>query len=91
MQIRAVNSAGAGPWSATEVRTPRAVPDAPVIGSVAGISRGLTLGWGAPASAGTEPITAYDVRHIRSDAADRSDANWTVHLAAWRSGVLETR
>ncbi len=52
---------------------------------------GLTLGWGAPASAGTEPITAYDVRHIRSDAADRSDANWTVHLAAWRSGVLETR
>ena len=31
------------------------------------------------------PSTAYDLRHIRSDAANKADANWTVAQDAWTS------
>ena len=34
------------------------------------------------------PITAYDVRSIRSDATDKSDGEWTVVHTAWTAGPL---
>ena len=48
----------------------------------------LAVNWTAPSNTGTSPITSYDVRYIRSDAADKADSNWTVVTSAWTSGAL---
>ena len=44
----------------------------------------LSISWTAPS--GVTGITAYDLRHIRSDAADKADANWTVLDDIWTTG-----
>ena len=66
----------------------RSTPGPPTITSVVGGSDGLTVDWEAPAAAGASAVTGYDVRHIRSDASDKSDANWTVADDVWSSGSL---
>ena len=38
----------------------------------------LTVGWSAPAHAGASPLSGYELRYVTADAADRSDAAWTV-------------
>ena len=60
---------------------------APTITSVAPGSTSLTIGWDVPE--GASGITAYDVRHIASDATDKADDEWTVIDNAWTSGDLE--
>ena len=55
-------------------------------GTTAGGSLAVT--WTAPGNTGTSAITSYDVRYIRSDAADKADSNWTVVTSAWTSGAL---
>ena len=60
---------------------------APTITSVAPGSTSLTIGWDVPE--GASGITAYDVRHIASDATDKADDQWTVIDNAWTSGDLE--
>ena len=57
---------------------------APTITSVAPGSTSLTIGWDVPE--GASGITAYDVRHIASDATDKADGQWTVIDDAWTSG-----
>ena len=89
VQVRAVNAVDGGPWSATLSGTPRTVPAAPAIYSVTHDDRTLTIAWDAPADDGGSAVTTYDVRHIRSDAPDKADANWTVKTRVWRSGDLE--
>ena len=37
-------------------------------------------------SHGRDGITAYDLRQIRSDAADKTDTNWTMFDDIWSSG-----
>ena len=37
----------------------------------------LTIEWKEPADAGKSAVTSYDLRHIRKDATDKSDTNWT--------------
>ncbi len=64
-------------WSLT-VYGHLAGPVAPVPGGVDPGDGSLTVSWSAPSDAGVSAVTGYDVRHIRSDAADKSDANWTV-------------
>ena len=50
----------------------------------------LTVAWNAPSQTGGSVITAYDLHHILSDAANKGDANWTVVQDAWTgSGSLE--
>ena len=66
----------------------RSTPGPPAITSVVGGTSDLTVAWDAPAVAGASAVTGYDVRHIRSDAADKSDANWTVADSGWTSGPL---
>ncbi|WP_419553143.1 S8 family serine peptidase [Candidatus Poriferisodalis sp.] len=51
-------------------------------------SGSLIVAWDGPDSTGTSPLTGYDLRHIRSDATDKSDANWTVITGA---GSLSSR
>ncbi len=86
VQVRAVNDAGAGAWSATSVGTTR--PGAPAIDSVTGIARGFTVGWSAPALDGDATVTAYDLRYIETSADETMEANWTVETGAWSSGDL---
>ena len=46
----------------------------------------LNLSWSAPGDDGGAAITAYDLRHIETGAADKSDANWTVKEDVWTTG-----
>ena len=89
IQVRAVNSAGVGDWSATRVGMPLAVPDAPTIDSVTAGREELTVEWSAPAEDGGSDITSYDVRYIETSADGTVDTNWTVKRRAWTSGDLE--
>ncbi len=61
----------------------------PTITSLTGGARSLTATWSAPSSDGGSAITAYDLRHIRSDASSKADSNWTVVEDVWTgSGAL---
>ena len=61
-------------------------PAAPTIDHVAAGDTAVTVAWTAPA--GATGVVAYDVRHILTSAADKSDANWTVVDDAWTEGPL---
>ena len=86
VQVRAVNAAGAGPWSATISGTPRTTPAAPTIDAVTPGDETLTIAWSPPTDDGGSAITSYDVRSIRSDAADKADAHWSVREGIGSSG-----
>ena len=61
-------------------------PGVVTIGSVSPGAGSLTVSWSAPpGEAGG--ITAYDLRHIRTDADETVDANWTVADDAWAIGL----
>ena len=89
VQVRAVNVAGEGPWSATASATPQTVTDAPTINLITPGDGTLAVSWSAPSDTGGSAITSYDVRHIRSDALDKADDSWTVRDGIWTSGDLE--
>ena len=81
VQVRAVNSAGEGPWSPTRTGTPiveLTVPGTPIFVSVTPGAGSLSVAWSAPPDDGGSQVTSYDVRHIRSDALSKADASWTV-------------
>ena len=89
VQVRAVNDAGDGPWSATATDTPRTTPGAPTIDVITPGNYALSITWSAPAEDGGSAITSYDLRYIRSDATDKADDNWTVREDIWSSGLLQ--
>ena len=84
VQMRATNAAGSGPWSITASGTPtdapqsQTPPGAPSIEAVTPSDRSLAITWATPAATGGSIVTAYDVHHIRSDAADKSDPHWSL-------------
>ena len=41
------------------------------------------MSWQAPIQTGGATITAYDLRHIRSDASSKADGNWTLVSRVW--------
>ena len=86
VRVLATNGIGDGPWSAVATGTPWAGPDTPSIDSVTPGDATLAIVWTAPG--GEAAVTGYDVRYIHSDAADKSDANWTVQAGVWSSGEL---
>ena len=59
------------------------VPVAPSIAEVTSGDGEITITWAAPSEAGGPAIVSYDLRYIRSDAEDKSDANWTVETGIW--------
>jgi titin len=89
VQVRAVNDAGDGPWSAIATDTPRTTPGAPTIDVVSPGNYALSITWSAPADDGGADITSYDLRYIRSDATDKADDSWTVREDIWSSGLLQ--
>ena len=85
VEVRAVNIAGSGPWSASlTITTP---PPAPSAAEEAGDGR-ILVTWQAPNDSGVS-ITAYDLRYIRSDVPNKVDANWTLQEDIWSSGALQ--
>ena len=89
VQIRAVSSEGAGPWSAEEkVQPTLAVPTAASIDEVRSGDRSLVLFWQPPSEVLGDEITSYDVQYILTSADETVDSNWTVRRNVWRSGPL---
>ena len=92
VQVRAVNTGGAGPWSESLVI--RSTLEKPFVSSLTAVNprdRGLGAIWTAPAEDGGSEITSYDLRSIRSDATDEQKAiatNWAEELSAWTTGEL---
>ena len=67
-QVRAVNAAGAGPYSASGSGGPASVPGAPAAPTVSAASASsLRVVWTAPSSGGS-PITDYDVEYKTTGA-----------------------
>ena len=89
IQLRAHNDSGHGLWSQAEAHKTTAVaPSPPSITNVARGDRTLAVVWTAPADTGGAPITAYDVRYIKTSEDETVESNWTVRDNAWRSGDL---
>ena len=86
-RVAAINPDGTGPVSfvATGMTTSAALPGAAAIDSVSPGAGSLTVSWSAP-SGNAAGITAYDLRHIRTDGDESVDANWTVKDDAWTTG-----
>ena len=90
--IRAVNDAGAGPWSdSSSLETESVIPGQPTSLTVAARNLGLAVSWREPGYVGAGPITSYDVRYIREDAADKADPFWTPLTNAWTTGNGDLR
>ena len=64
--------------------TPTLPPGAPTATAEGPTQIGLS--WSAPSDNGGTPITAYDLRHIETGAADKSDANWALKEDVWVTG-----
>ena len=54
------------------------LPGAPDISAVTPGFVSLIVTWTPPGRTGGAVITSYDLRHIESDASDKSDARWTL-------------
>ena len=46
----------------------------------------MTVAWSAPSHDGGFPVTAYDLRYIRTDADETVESNWTVLEEVWLAG-----
>ena len=84
VQVRAVNSGGDGPWSATSTVTPTTA-DAPTVESITPGNGTLAVAWIVPGNTGLGTIDSYDLRYGRGN----SPSSWTVVDDAWTSGNLE--
>ena len=85
--VRAVNGAGAGPWSESfPAATEAEAPGAPQITGVVSGNKAVTVSWAASDDDGAAEITAYDLRYIETSADETVEANWTVTEDVWTSG-----
>ena len=93
--LQAVNAEGSSGWSDWDdprtgiAGTPPVVPGAPTIDRATSDGATVHTTWSAPADDGGADITGYGLRHIRSDATDKADTNWTVLDSVWTSGALK--
>ena len=62
-------------------------PDAPTVDSVTPGAGSLAVAWTAPVPTTGSEVTAYDLRHIQSDADKTVESNWTVVEEVWTAGA----
>ena len=77
VQVRAVNGAGGGAWSASGFGTPAAT-GAPTNVQLTPSRTSIAVSWDPPASTDDVTINGYQVRYIRTDASDKSAGNWNL-------------
>ncbi|MCY4581709.1 MAG: S8 family serine peptidase [Chloroflexi bacterium] len=58
-------------------------PGPPTVDSVTTVPGALTAAWTAPSYPSGPEVTAYDLRHVQSDANGAMDPNWTVLQDVW--------
>ncbi len=63
-------------------------PEKPTIRAAATGDTSLNVSWTPPTVTGASPVTSYDLRHIASNAADKSHSNWTLSTDIWSAGSL---
>ena len=93
IQVRAVNRAGSGAWSATFSETPRTLPPDAYDVSVTPGNQTLTVEWSEPpvGAQGGVAIANYVVVHIRTDVPDHEFTDlsyWTASDIIPTSGPL---
>ena len=82
IKVRVISADGTAVHTYT-IRVSRAgIPDAPAISSVTPGAASLHVAWTAPANTGGAPVLSYDLRYIETDAATKSDTDWTVAQGA---------
>ena len=64
------------------------IPGAPGIDTVTSGGGTLAVEWNTPTVTGATAITSYELRYIRDDVTDRSDANWSLETGV---GTLSNR
>ena len=86
--VEVVPSSAGGTGSYTLMLSPSSVsaPGAPTIGAVTAQGGALLVPWSAATGSGASAATSYNLRHIRTDAADRADANWTLSTVSASPG-----
>ncbi len=88
VQVRAVNAEGDGAWSATVRGTPElSEVTRATLSAVRGDDKALAVTWNAPTTL-VDTDTTYDLRHIATDATDKSDDQWTEVTDASVDGLL---
>ena len=63
-------------------------PEKPTIHAATTGDTSLDVAWSAPTVTAASPVTSYDLRHISSNAADKSHSNWTLNTGIWSAGSL---
>ena len=76
VQVRAVNAAGDGAWSATAKGTPATTPDAPTSLTFTAAATQLTLSWTAPSEDGGDDLTGYSVEYVESTSSTTPTTGW---------------
>ena len=69
-----------------ELTLKSATPTVPALSAVDPQGSSLYVSWSAPDERGSSEISSYNLRHIRSDATDKTDTNWTVVEDVWQVG-----
>ena len=88
VQVRAVNAEGDGAWSATARGTPElSEVTRATLSALRGDDKALAATWNAPSTL-VDTDTTYDLRHIATDATDKSDDQWTEVTDASADGLL---
>lgn len=81
VRVRAVNTIGEGPWSASRTGTPKALPDAPTVSNLAAGDRQITVTWTLPGDNGTT-INGYNVQ-FRACTATPRDCSSNPRWGGW--------
>lgn len=88
VQVRAVNAEGDGAWSATVRGTPElSEVTRATLSALRGDDKALAATWNAPTTL-VDTDTTYHLRHIATDATDKSDDQWTEVTDASADGLL---
>ena len=86
---RRQNTGTLNSWSLTFYGQGEA-PEKPTIHTATtGGDTSLNVSWYAPTVTAASPVTSYDLRHIASNAADKSHSYWTLDTDIWSAGNLD--